>query len=571
MDFEGTRMECSVDLCGWDKKQMTCNGSVILLQNVTDVRPQLTNDRGFVDLRRMCNGFRACLTSNYCRTQKNIRATYLCINDNQIHRKCPNYAQMVTSEEGYIQSPQYPTAISLKRCVWRITVPDDSYVTFVLHDFQRDVDEHSPCFGGLRFKTDNQCPEPGAFPSRDICRLRRESRTFKACGNVEINFIPSDRGYKMRFWLSYKVQKLHTLSSSDLNDNMPTTSAMCPSGYYDESVYDELLNPPSPGDIQPQHNNSINQTDGLASVDTNLILDQDRTEKTVLYVAIAVAIISFTGMIIVTVICIRQRKFKPHSSYDTQHRIIQHNGALSRPLPPVYKRNSIVNMIQDRDQPCLPPVIKHDSIVNIVPERDRPRLDEGYSVVADNIPYTPKEDNVKSPPYAEVENHVIDRYNKYRIGRVGGNANKKSEENIYSEVNDSNDIYHEILDNTFVRTPCVSQNDQTQLINGKKTAKVNPFVAKQCKRPVSFEGPYANNDVTNKRRSGSKDTDCNKRVSEGINIDVTNKRRSGSKDPDGNRRVLSKEPSGSLSYRSDSDGSLMIENESYEVFQSAHV
>lgn len=551
MDFEGTRMECSVDLCGWDRKQMTCNGSVILPQNVTNVRTQLTNNRAFDDLRRMCSGFRDCSTSSFCQTNKLVRAAYICINDYQINKKCPNYAQVLSAEEGYIQSPDYPSALSLKRCVWRISVPKDSYVTFILHDFQRDVDEYSPCFGSLRFRTHNECPTDGAFPSYDICRLSSEQLTFKACGNVEINLIPSDRGYKMRFWLSYKVQKLHTLSTADANDNLPTTSSMCPSGYYDESLYDELIIPHSPGVVKTRNNSTVNQTGVVAdSVDRNLVFDHDKTEKTVLYIAVAVAIISLTGLIIVTVICIRQRKFKPHNQYEIEHRIVPQNETLSRPLPPVIKRNSIVNIVQ---------------------ERDRPRLNEGYSVVADNIPYTPREDNVRSPPYAEVEDHVINRNQMLRFGRLGGDANdKKSVENIYSELNDSKDIYHEIIDYNFIRSPCISQNDQMQLIHGKKTSKINPFVAKQCKRPVSFEGPYASNDVTNKRRSGSKDTDCNKRVS-GVSIDVMNKRRSGSRDPECSRRVLSKQPSGSLSYRSDSDGSLTIENDGYEVYQSAHV
>lgn len=117
------------------------------------------------------------------------------------------------------------------------------------------------------------------------------------------------------------------------------------------------------------------------------------------------------------------------------------------------------------------------------PANSHARLEDGYSIVADEIPYTAPSDELRSPAYAEVEDNLITNdvastsditSERFPFGFPGTNllsTERKSVENLYSDMNDKN-VYHEITDD-LIRTENVyvpSQLPSTTLsiFTGKK-------------------------------------------------------------------------------------------------------
>ena len=77
----------------------------------------------------------------------------------------------------------------------------------------------------------------------------------------------------------------------------------------------------------------------------------------------------------------------------------------------------------------------------------------GYSIVVVEIPYTAPSDELRSSAYAEVEDNIItnpsertsERFPFALPGTNLLNTERKSVENLYSDMNEKN-VYHEISD-----------------------------------------------------------------------------------------------------------------------------
>ena len=118
------------------------------------------------------------------------------------------------------------------------------------------------------------------------------------------------------------------------------------------------------------------------------------------------------------------------------------------------------------------------------PANNHALLEEGYSIVADEIPYTAPSDELRSPAYAEVEDNIITNPSertseRFPFGLPGTNllsTERKSVENLYSDMNDKN-VYHEISDDLIraenVYVPNQLPSMKLSIFTGKKNLNKN--------------------------------------------------------------------------------------------------
>jgi len=117
-----------------------------------------------------------------------------------IEKGCPGDVRNITLPEGFIQSPHYPSPV-ITKCQWRIVIPEDSYVTIIIHDLE--TSDGTKCYSGIQLKTTRNCVNY-TLPSGTICKTNTLNPLL-ACGTVSVNLAPSEKGFsKIRFWLSYK-------------------------------------------------------------------------------------------------------------------------------------------------------------------------------------------------------------------------------------------------------------------------------------------------------------------------------------------------------------------------------
>jgi hypothetical protein len=121
------------------------------------------------------------------------------------------------------------------------------------------------------------------------------------------------------------------------------------------------------------------------------------------------------------------------------------------------------------------------------PNNAHARLEEGYSIVADEIPYSAPSDELRSPAYAEVEDNIAAPLSESSSERFpfrlpGTNlltTERKSVENVYSDLNDKN-VYHEISDD-LIRTENVYVPSQIppmtlSIFTGKRSKAKNKSI-----------------------------------------------------------------------------------------------
>ncbi|OWF42484.1 hypothetical protein KP79_PYT19079 [Mizuhopecten yessoensis] len=470
---------------------LLCDRSQILITNVTESSTGTDDVRAFQNLRRMCMGKSSCDTSVICK-KKSLKVSYLCISEFSMERSCPGTLQSLASADGFIQSPSYPST-SIERCQWQISVPKDSYVTITVHDLEKTGQTQSHCEAGIQLSTTRDCVNH-TLPSKTICHADNLDPMI-ACGVVTVNLVPSDRQHsKVRFWLSYKVIQF----GDDFDLDLRQLSTTCPEGTYDKhmSVVSSLQGLPDDSFIQPDPFDITSKevvTSNITILERREIIQADMTERTVFYIAVAVAAISLTGLVIVTVVCIRrQRTLKAAGSIQV-NRLPAHptvsNASANRPLPPIDKETKPV---KQNGQPAA-----------------RASLQDGYSRVADEIPYNSSQDSTRSPAYAEVDDNISPAPG-HHVFRFGLNGERKSSvENVYSELNEEGDVYYEIYDK-YAASPGPLSNDHAQLLKNKKSDKthsISPKPGRSSIRPISFEGPYAHMDGRTVSKDLS-DSDC---------------------------------------------------------------
>ncbi|XP_060073859.1 uncharacterized protein LOC132553619 [Ylistrum balloti] len=484
---------CGVTVCYGGSKMLRCDSSQILITNVTDSSTGNDDVRAFQNLRRMCMGKSSCDTSVIC-NKRSLKVSYLCISEFSMERTCTGILQELTSLDGFIQSPSYPST-TIDRCQWRILVPNDSYVTITVHDLEKTGQTQSHCEAGIQLSTSRDCVNH-TVPSNTICHADN-LEPMVACGDVTVNLVPSDIQHsKVRFWLSYKVINFGDSVDLDLRQ----LSTTCPEGTYDKhmSVVSSLQGLSEDALIQPDSSDLIVPVEIITSNITILekreIIQADMTERTVFYIAVAVAAISLTGLVIVTVVCIRrQRTLKAAGSIQVNRlpaRPTVSNASANRPLPPI-------------DKETKPAKQNGHSAM-------RASLQDGYSRVADEIPYNSSQDSTRSPAYAEVDDNISPVPGRH-VFRFGLNGERKSSvENVYSELNEEGDVYYEIYDK-YAASPGPLSSDHDQLLKGKKSDKkhhsISPKPGRSSNRPISFEGPYAHMDGRTVSKDLS-DSDC---------------------------------------------------------------
>ncbi|XP_033762349.1 uncharacterized protein LOC117343903 [Pecten maximus] len=480
---------CGVTVCYAGSKMLLCDRSQILITNVTDSSTGTDDVRAFQNLRRMCMGKSSCDTSVIC-DKRSLKVSYLCISEFSMERRCTGNLQELTSPDGFIQSPSYPST-TIDRCQWKVIVPEDSYVTITVHDLEKTGQTQSHCEAGVQLSTTRDCVNH-TLPSNTICHADNLEPMI-ACGGVTVSLVPSDIQHsKVRFWLSYKVIKFGDSIDNDLRQ----LSTTCPEGYYDRhmSVVSSLHGLPEAGLIEPD-TFDIKEvvTSNITILERREIIQADMTERTVFYIAVAVAAISLTGLVIVTVVCIRrQRTLKAAGSIQVNRlpaRATVSNASANRPLPPIDKETKPVKQNG------------HSAI--------RASLQDGYSRVADEIPYNSSQDSTRSPAYAEVDDNISPVPGRH-VFRFGLNGERKSSvENVYSELNEDGDVYYEIYDK-YAASPGPLSSDHDHLLKGKKSDKrhtISPKPGRSSNRPISFEGPYAHMDGRTVSKDLS-DSDC---------------------------------------------------------------
>ncbi|XP_069110854.1 uncharacterized protein [Argopecten irradians] len=480
---------CGVNVCYRGRKRLLCDSSQILITNVTDLSTGTDDVRAFQNLRRMCMGKSSCDTSVIC-NGRSLKVSYLCISEFSMESGCTGNIQELTSHDGFIQSPSYPST-TIDQCQWKIIVPRESYVTITVHDLEKTGQTQSDCEAGIKLSTMRDCVNH-TLPSDTICHVDN-LEPMVACGAVTVSLVPSDIQHsKVRFWLSYKVIKFGESIDLDLRP----LSTHCPEGTYDKhmTVVSSIKDLPEDGQIEADtFDIKETTTTNITILEKREIIKADMTERTVFYIAVAVAAISLTGLVIVTVVCIRrQRTLKAAGSIQVNRlpaRPTVSNASANRPLPPIDK------------EPKTAKQNGHPAI--------RASLQDGYSRVADEIPYNSSQDSTRSPAYAEVDDNISPVPGRH-VFRFGLNGERRSSvENVYSEVNEEGDVYYEIYDK-YAASPGPLSSDHDQLIKGKKSDKkhtISPKPGRSSNRPISFEGPYAHMDGRTVSKDLS-DSDC---------------------------------------------------------------
>uniref|UniRef100_K1QI65 Uncharacterized protein n=1 Tax=Magallana gigas TaxID=29159 RepID=K1QI65_MAGGI len=420
------------------------------------------NALAFQNLRRMCMGKSDCPTTKFCGQRGvSLHVVYHCIEDSNI--TCEEEEHTTNATQGVIKNLAYPST-DRSECTVRVKVPDDAYINVIIHDMER-MASGEECDGGLRLRTALFCNFDETFPRKTVCSFSGNMTVFQACGDVEIYMTPSKEGF--RFYISYIVTPKGEMPRDNYLDPI---SNQCPPGASIDKEVETFPIESYPESARDKHNEPrMNETKTLVTVlNGDATSSVDFTERAVFYVALIVAALSLTGLIVVTAVCIRrQRQLKYGGSIDIASLLSGRSSSLEvsalRPLPLTSSSTA--------------------SRRHSYPANSHARLEDGYSIVADEIPYTAPSDELRSPAYAEVEDNLIsndvasssDRTSeRFPFGFPGTNllsTERKSVENLYSDMNDKN-VYHEITDD-LIRTENVyvpSQLPSTTLsiFTGKK-------------------------------------------------------------------------------------------------------
>ncbi|KAL5007154.1 hypothetical protein ScPMuIL_015960 [Solemya velum] len=454
--------------------ELICDGNTsILVENVTSLKNGLVDNNAFQNIGRMCTGKPWCPLTNFCQTlqqQTSIKVTYFCIEDRNIEKHCQQTSE-ISRRIGFVQSPDYPAATKIKSCQWKILVPKHFYIHIRLHEVESGQSA-THCKGGLRLTTAEQCSNY-QFNNSLICGEVQQNRDFIGCGNVSIE-LSCTEGLQLRFWLSFQVR---SMSSPLMLPSALSLAARCPYGTAIEHVLPEIVDTPYIATGW-----STNQTE-LVPTSTKFTPTHvgksptvfDSTEKTVLYVSVAIAAASLTSLVIVLVVCIRrQRKQKQIAQPQTFH-------FNERPLPPIDKSSQLPLQLRST-------------------EISKPVLQASYSHVADELPYrshTAMASNTSSPAYAEIDQDagVPQPIAVSKKAKLPNGVNRKSTqyEHLYSELNDDRKDYVEINDNS-EQSPCLEHGDQVQLIQSKDSPR--GWVPDPVKRLSAGKGnPYATTDL----------------------------------------------------------------------------
>ena len=151
------------------------------------------------------------------------------------------------------------------------------------------------------------------------------------------------------------------------------------------------------------------------------------------------------------------------------------------------------------------------------PANNHALLEEGYSIVADEIPYTAPSDELRSPAYAEVEDNIITNPSertsaRFPFGLPGTNllsTERKSFENLYSDMNDKN-VYHEISDDLIraenVYVPNQLQSMKLSIFTGKNNLNKSKNKTLQSLGKQDSEKTYILCQTPERDRSSSLDS-----------------------------------------------------------------
>ncbi|XP_048754996.1 uncharacterized protein LOC125665990 isoform X2 [Ostrea edulis] len=409
---EESAFQCAMTICNRGKADLSplhCQSGTMLIKEVTDVMTGESNALAFKNMRRMCMGKPDCPTRKFCeQSGSNLHVVYHCIQDTNI--SCEEKQHVVNATQGVVRNLAYPST-DTSDCSVRVKVPDDSYINIIIHDMER-LAANPECDGGLHLRTSRMCNFDETFPHKTLCSFSGNTTVIQACGDVDISMTPSKAGF--RFYISFIVTPIGETPKDNYLDPI---SNQCPPGA------------------------SIDKTVGSFPIDS--YPDSPHDKHHVFYVALIVAALSLTGLIVITTICIRrQHQLKYGGGIDIASLISGRSPSLDmaalRPLPLISSSTS--------------------SRRHSYPSNVHARLEEGYSIVADEIPYFGPSDELRSPAYAEVEDNIAASLSersseRFPFGLPGTNlltTERKSVENVYSDLNDRN-VYHEISDD-LIRT-----------------------------------------------------------------------------------------------------------------------
>lgn len=467
---EDSVTRCAVTICNRGKEDLSplhCQSGSILITEVKDSIKDEPNALAFQNLRRMCMGKSDCPTTKFCGQRGvSLHVVYHCIEDSNI--TCEEEEHTTNATQGVVKNLAYPST-DRSECTVRVKVPDDAYINVIIHDMER-MTSGEECDGGLRLRTSRICNFDETFPRKTVCSFSGNMTVFQACGDVEIYMTPSKEGF--RFYISYIVTPKGEMPRDNYLDPI---SNQCPPGASIDKGVDTFPIESYPESARDKHNEPrMNETKTLVTVlNGDASSSVDYTERAVFYVALIVAALSLTGLIVVTAVCIRrQRQLKYGGSIDIASLLSGRSSSLevsAQRLLPLTSSSSASR--------------RHS-----YPANNHARLEDGYSIVADEIPYTPPSDELRSPAYAEVEDNLItnnvssssDRPSeRFPFGFPGTNllsTERKSVENLYSDMNDKN-VYHEITDDLIraenVYVPSQLPSTTLSIFTGKKNLNKN--------------------------------------------------------------------------------------------------
>ncbi|KAK3108886.1 hypothetical protein FSP39_017925 [Pinctada imbricata] len=519
--------ECSAAICTRGKRKiqtLRCDQGTILIQNVTGNSDKREDHLSFLNIRRMCMGKVNCDVTRFCQsTRKSLKVSYFCLNESVL--KCSSSQQEANVPSAVIRNNEYPS-LGHTECSIRILVPQNHFVTITIHDIEK-ISTISECDGDIQLRTRQPCSGFG-FPGQNLCAMHQNFTSFAACGDVDIRVSKSSLG--LRYLITYAIQKLGSTPNFDYLSDL---SYPCPDGF--SFTPRKLASPrrlyPVQGVVYnpPKEIYEYGLRHNVTYVTVPYTYDRaasrfDNTERMVFYIALAVAVLSLTGLVIVTVICVkRQRHYKYSGTYNID----------------------LSNVLNSKELACSNGPIGHQRVSEIsrdIKNEQVACLQDGYSVVADEIPYPSKVCDSKSPAYAEVMDNVLSDVGIFRFRTEPEEASRRSPDNVYSDMNTSEkNVYHEIPeDYPHWRCPTLFTKDYKQLIKNREYRKLTKDKRSQ-------------HDANGKQHEvGQADTTY-------VTYDVSAQPRQPSRDM-------------SASQRSDSDSSLVLtENEVYESFQSAHV
>ncbi|XP_062572736.1 uncharacterized protein LOC134234699 isoform X1 [Saccostrea cucullata] len=523
---EESAYRCAVTICNRGKEDLSplhCQSGSMLITEVNSADTGEPNALAFQNMRRMCMGKPDCPTEKFCEQNGvSLHVVYHCIEDTTI--TCEESQEIINTTQGVVKNLAYPST-DKSTCSVRVKVPEDSYINVIIHDMER-LASGPDCDGGLSLRTTRKCNFDETFPRKTLCTFSGNVTVIQACGDVDISMTSSKEGF--RFYISFIVTPKGEIPRDNYLDPI---SNQCPPGASIDKNVDSF-----PIDSYPDsaHGNDQrkNETKTLVTIlNGDSVSSVDYTERAVFYVALIVAALSLTGLIVVTAICIRrQHQLKYGGSIDIASLISGRSASLD------------VGAL--RSLPLMSSSTSSGQQSN--PGNSHARLEEGYSVVADEIPYTEPTDELRSPAYAEVEDNIISGNatvssergsERFPFGLPGTNlltTERKSVENVYSDLSDKN-VYHEISDD---------------LIRAE-----NVYVPSQI--PPMTLSIFTGKRNVNKSKNKSLQS-IGKRDSEETYILCQTPEKDRSPSPD--------------SRKYDSDGSLIsLENDTYDIYQSVDV